>query len=153
VSAEQKWTIPPDSHPTLSRNNRKGLGGALFAAGSTGTLVDQFRYLPFTNVLPVVPGQIYFVTATYVSGDGDDFLVAAPGLFDPRTNFLESALGFGVGSPVLFGELGRFFGPNFLLASDDVTPIPIPAALPLFGSALAAMGIFRWWRRRRLVPA
>jgi hypothetical protein len=31
-----------------------------------------------------------------------------------------------------------------------VTAVPIPAALPLFGSALAAMGMFRWWRRRRL---
>jgi hypothetical protein len=34
-----------------------------------------------------------------------------------------------------------------------IAPVPLPAALPLFGSALAAMGIFRWWRRRRLVAA
>ena len=42
---------------------------------------------------------------------------------------------------------------RFPTKSDDVTPVPLPAALPLFGSALAAMGIFRWWRRRTAAAA
>ena len=45
--------------------------------------------------------------------------------------------------------------PNFMPVIGSLTPVPVPvpAALPLFGSALAAMGIFRWWRRRKLVAA
>ncbi len=30
----------------------------------------------------------------------------------------------------------------------DVSPVPLPAALPLFGSALAMLGIVGWRRRR-----
>jgi hypothetical protein len=44
-------------------------------------------------------------------------------------------------------------GDGIFSPQSAVTPVPVPAALPLFGSALAAMGIFRWWRRRKTVLA
>lgn len=31
----------------------------------------------------------------------------------------------------------------------DASAVPLPAALPLFGSGLGAMGLLNWWRRRR----
>lgn len=35
----------------------------------------------------------------------------------------------------------------------QLAPIPVPAALPLFASALGAAGLFSWWRRRRAAAA
>ena len=34
-------------------------------------------------------------------------------------------------------------------ANPTLAPVPLPAALPLFGSALAMLGIFGWRRKRR----
>lgn len=34
-----------------------------------------------------------------------------------------------------------------------VTPVPLPAALPLFGTGLGLMGLFGWYRRRRVAEA
>jgi hypothetical protein len=53
--------------------------------------------------------------------------------------------GISAAFPAIGGGFGTAFPQDFV-----VTSVPVPAALPLFGSALAAMGIFRWWRRRRL---
>ena len=39
------------------------------------------------------------------------------------------------------------------VAAPAPSSVPLPAALPLYGSALAAMGIFGWARRRRLRAA
>jgi hypothetical protein len=35
----------------------------------------------------------------------------------------------------------------------SISAVPIPAALPLFASALAGAGLFSWWRRRRAATA
>ncbi len=37
---------------------------------------------------------------------------------------------------------------DYALAAIDVQPIPVPAALPLFGTALAGIGFFGWRRKR-----
>ncbi|GAF69074.1 unnamed protein product [marine sediment metagenome] len=33
------------------------------------------------------------------------------------------------------------------------SPVPLPAALPLYGTGLGLMGLFGWWRRRRAAAA
>ena len=38
---------------------------------------------------------------------------------------------------------------KWIISGIDITPVPIPAALPLFGSALAALGLIGWRRRGR----
>lgn len=38
-----------------------------------------------------------------------------------------------------------------LISSFSVSPVPIPAALPLFASAMAILGFFRWRRKRRVM--
>lgn len=38
---------------------------------------------------------------------------------------------------------------NIYAFNSGVSPIPVPAALPLFLTALAALGLGGWWRRRR----
>jgi hypothetical protein len=35
------------------------------------------------------------------------------------------------------------------VVTPPVTPVPLPAALPLFASGLGAMGLFTWRRRRK----
>lgn len=64
---------------------------------------------------------------------------------------------YGVLNPQLLGtytiNLLANNGVNFLSTSIDVivgpSPVPLPAALPLLGSGLAAMGFFGWRRRRK----
>ena len=39
-------------------------------------------------------------------------------------------------------------GQSTLTASEKVSAVPLPAALPLFLTVLAGMGFLRWWKRR-----
>jgi hypothetical protein len=69
-----------------------------------------------------------------------------------------------------FGALGASFqvlmstgevlsAPFVTLSADSseavisVDAVPLPAALPLYGTGLGLMGLFDWWRRRRVVAA
>ncbi len=38
----------------------------------------------------------------------------------------------------------------FRATFDSVSAVAVPAALPLFGTALGVLGLFDWWRRRKL---
>jgi hypothetical protein len=52
-----------------------------------------------------------------------------------------------------FQDLSGYFGlaaGTFEFQSGDIGAVPIPAALPLFGTALAGMGAFARWRKRRV---
>jgi hypothetical protein len=50
--------------------------------------------------------------------------------------------GFPIALPVGYGgSIGS--------VSESVSQAPLPAALPLFASGLAGMGLFGWWRKRR----
>ena len=44
-------------------------------------------------------------------------------------------------------------GDTILFAADfetlDVAPVPLPAALPLYGTGLAILGLMGWRKRRR----
>jgi hypothetical protein len=41
---------------------------------------------------------------------------------------------------------------NALAYAIDPSPVPLPSSLPLFATGLGLMGLFGWWRRRRLWP-
>lgn len=44
----------------------------------------------------------------------------------------------------------EFFQPGSLTINAVVTPVPLPATLHLFGTGLGLVGLFLWWRRRRV---
>lgn len=74
--------------------------------------------------------------------DQSETLTGVPGDFDLD-------LGDGVAQTGLFGEananlaeLQKYTAANFVFA-DQVAPIPLPAGLPLFAAALAALGLVR----------
>jgi hypothetical protein len=74
-------------------------------------------------------------------GDGTDLT-----MFNGATEFQGfSPLGGTVGLVTYFGAWG-FSGGSF---DTVLTPTPLPAALPLFASGLAAIGLLGWLRKRK----
>jgi hypothetical protein len=51
----------------------------------------------------------------------------------------------------LFSPAGD--GPNLLSDTLTIQTTPLPAALPLFGTGLGALGLFRWRRKRKVLAA
>ena len=51
-------------------------------------------------------------------------------------------------SQFLAGEIRGFFA-----RVPDVTPVPLPAALPLFATGLGALGLLAWRRKRKAIAA
>ena len=43
--------------------------------------------------------------------------------------------------------IGDVSGVNFELNSFDISPVPLPSALPMLGTALIGLGAFAWRRR------
>jgi len=40
-------------------------------------------------------------------------------------------------------------GPETFFIAQDISPVPLPAALPLFATGLGALGLLSWWRKRK----
>ena len=57
-----------------------------------------------------------------------------------------------IGTVFTFEE-NTSFDPTFYVSGLEYTATPVPAALPLFASALGAMGLFGWRRKRRSAAA
>jgi hypothetical protein len=101
--------------------------------------------------------------ASEVNGDWLLFAVNHRALgIDPdllAQNIFNSISGFsGTGGQAFFGPGGITAGSpgglgSGLTAGQDPGVVPIPAALPLFGTALAAFGAFGWRNRRRAAKA
>ncbi len=117
------------------------------------------------NGFPVVPGGNFQVSETSTSGFIDELLTAVFAVFDGVGFSLE----FSLIALLLNGE-GFLDVSNtatfFLVTSEGVTltpddtnylsnpafneaAIPLPAAFPLFATALAGMGLMGWRRKRK----
>ena len=131
---------------------------------------DDFRYNEFTNTYndPTNPGPtvsfIAFAGVTYVTGM--DFNVP----FSSNNTFDNFALSIESGVVELYDLTNQAGFPNWTVLrgtlctngygepgegtacyrGDDPVVTPIPAALPLFGSGLVAMGLAAWRRRRNV---
>lgn len=117
-------------------------------SGTAATLDGYFRFAPITPTR-LTPGTEYIVGA-YLSGELATALFGGNGIVDPRVNVIDArysnagstAFGFpGLTDPGTEGS--AFLGGNFRL-----TPVPLPAAVWLFGSGVA--GITAWARRSRM---
>ncbi len=110
-----------------------------------------------------VPSQAAGTFASEVNGDWLLFAVNHRALgIDPNLlaqNIFNSLSGLnGTGGQAFFGPGGINAGApggvgSGLTAGQDPGVVPIPAALPLFGTALAAFGAFGWRNRRRAAKA
>jgi len=133
-------------------NNTTALATTTVQAGTASTLIDGFRYENITPLL-LAPG-IYRLGAEYIldfmTGSADGYVRNLTGgavfTTHPDITFSGGVRGGGFSYPNLFDNgLGvGGFGPNAQV-------VPIPAALPLFLSALAVFGFVA--RKRRSAAA
>jgi hypothetical protein len=115
-------------------------------SGTAATLDGHFRFAPIAPT-PLDPGTEYIV-GSYLPGELATALFGGNGVVAPHVNVIDArysstgsaAFGFpGFTDPGTDGA--AFLGGNFQL-----TPVPLPAALWLFGSGIA--GLAAWQRRR-----
>lgn len=116
--------------------------------GTTGTLLNGFRYSPITPV-NLLSGNTYTLAAYYTAQDADVLhdQGGAPSTSADFNNYLAAFTGSNtVGSlsfPTGHTNGTAYVGPNFEYTS---TAVPEPATLPLVISGLSVLGVFR--RRR-----
>ena len=93
-----------------------------------------------TDPLLLIPIQIYWISILGVDHFG--WTPAVPGniVFRPCCD--------ADGNPWL-EERGLNHNMVFALNDELVAPVPLPAAFPLFATALAGMGLLGWWRKRK----
>jgi hypothetical protein len=94
----------------------------------------SYRLLGFA-ISPTIsppPGTQIFDTGEQVEPFAFSFIFNDPGLFQ-YVDFIS------------FGEYSGH------ISVAGASAVPLPAALPLFGTGLGVMGLFGWWKRRRAV--
>ena len=113
-------------------------------ANASGSILDfTFAPSPLPSPAPVTgSGQLFDLLAGIILG-GELYVACAEGS--------ERCQGW----PNWTGNFAEYFGGNPLRGTltADLAETPLPAALPLFGSGLGAMGLLSWWRRRHLASA
>jgi len=126
--------------------------GTLTFNGGIGDGV--FRYETLATPVSLSAGSQYVISAFYQRFNSD------PRAFDVRTSVgIYNSLITPTGSrfleanshvfPTTFSFPTSTVGPNFLAAPLSV--VPLPAALPLYGTGLALMGFIGWRRRKKSV--
>ncbi|MGE0470663.1 MAG: DUF4082 domain-containing protein [Nitrospira sp.] len=117
------------------------------ATGTDAALDGFFRFAPVTSTT-LSPGVEYIVGA-HLDGDVATALFGGNGLVDPRVSVIDvrySSFGSGFGFPDQTDpgtDGAAFLGGNFQL-----TTVPLPAAVWLFGSGLLGLGSLARGRMR-----
>ena len=104
------------------------------------------------------PQSQFFLTDRNFEGNE---LKKADVSFGPETMFVLWVVDGNVGSNIYFNNMfagvtvppdseGKFKGISHFSAFGVLQPVPLPAALPLFGTGLGIMGFIGWRRKRRL---
>jgi hypothetical protein len=130
-----------DSHLIFLYDTSSLLAMTSLASGTSGTLVNQFRYVSISPVTLEV-GELYVISALYTTGN--DPLIfpgfASDFATDPDVNFIENLFGQSSSPGQGHGTLPAYFGPNFLFGAVSV---PEPSTLALLGIGLAGLGFSR----------
>jgi len=111
---------------------------------------------PGTNIDPVSGALFNFTTPSDIVLAGD--AACATPYFNTTFSSCNWRQGKGNGSfPSVFtawaGEPGSFATSEQLVVREQLSVVPLPAALPLYGTGLALMGFIGWRRRQRKVAA
>lgn len=144
-----------------SRNGNNGvaiLASETFTSTSEGTLIGSSRFKALASALILNPGEYAIVGYGYNSNDqngnkgsvaGTWFTNDGGGLlsFVGGGRFQVGGLGTSIGNTIDGGPADRYAAGTFEF--EAVSPIPIPATLPLLMGALGLIGLLG--RRRRKV--
>lgn len=119
-----------------------GWGGVpitgLIPPSSPGTVTfSPSGYFIFDNLLYAPAGP-----PTHVDNDG---LLFAYGPGTEANIYGNSSLGIGAGSDTYYVNNGANVNGTFA-----VSAVPLPAALPLFGTVMAGLGLYGWRRKKKL---
>jgi hypothetical protein len=115
-------------------------------SGTSGTLIDGFRYFSITPVELDAGGTFVISGYNPTSADGNITLSTLSTI--PEISYEGGLVGFSAGFPddFYFSGSGGRFGPNFTVS---VSAIPIPAAVWLFGTGI--LGLIGFSKRKTLL--
>ena len=130
--------------------------------GSSNQSIPQSNLLSFsfsvtntdlgiTGTWDIADMSGFLASSIIFDSTGIPDVVGASGTAAGGPSGLLSFVGTGGISSVSYGDIMSdygYWGANFDLINGP-SPVPLPAALPLFGSALAMLGIVGWRRKRR----
>lgn len=135
---------------------QQGTGSAIGAGtlNISGTASGVFRYEDLIDAVAITAGEQYVISAFYPQYSADPKAYDVPnatGVYNPLitpTGVSYTASSSHVFPTAIGYNAYSVAGPNFLL--QEISAVPVPAALPLFGTGIAIMGFMSWRRKRKV---